>query len=192
MIAYHFFLFLHIITVVFMAIPLFNLIVVNERVLFGNAPVQVDRYFENIIRGGAKRCYVFQITVLVTGLLLVGLSEPWIALVTNWVLAAKIILLLVLTALLSLVHLSLQPQIDRLLGGVEGDAIPEAIAAQLGPLRLRRKRLAAVCLFLVIVTVLLGLQVSVRFSVWLTAGLVLLAALFAWRVYRSRIPYGWV
>ncbi len=29
--------FLHIITVVFMAIPLFNLIVVNERVMFGKA-----------------------------------------------------------------------------------------------------------------------------------------------------------
>jgi hypothetical protein len=36
--------FLHVITVVFMAAPLYNLVVVNERVRFGKAHLDVDRY----------------------------------------------------------------------------------------------------------------------------------------------------
>jgi hypothetical protein len=34
-----------------MAAPLYNLIVVNERVRFGKAHLEVDRYFENITGG---------------------------------------------------------------------------------------------------------------------------------------------
>ncbi len=184
--------FLHILTVVFMAAPLYNLVVVNERVKFGKAHIQVDRYFENLIRGNAARCYVFQATALVTGVILVSLAGSWLSLVTNWVLLAKLIILLILTALLSVVTFSLQPRIDGLLAQVTGDAIPQEIAAQLGPIRLRRKRLAATCLFLVISTVLLGLQVSVPFGAPLNALLLLLAAVFAWRVYRTPIPYGWL
>jgi hypothetical protein len=46
--------FLHVITVVFMAAPLYNLVVVNERVRFGKAHLDVDRYFENLIRGNGS------------------------------------------------------------------------------------------------------------------------------------------
>ncbi|MBI3013477.1 MAG: hypothetical protein HYY65_00095 [Candidatus Tectomicrobia bacterium] len=187
---YDFFKFLHILTVVFMAAPLYNLVVVNERARFGKAHLQVDQYFENLIRGNSIRCYIFQLTALATGLLLISLQGSLTPLFTNWILLVKFLLLLVLT--LSLVHFSLQPQIDGLLAKAEGDALPQAIAAQIGPLRLRRKRLAATCLFLVITTVLLGLQVVSRFAASLTVILIVLAALFAWRVYRSRIPYGWV
>ncbi|MBI2456951.1 MAG: hypothetical protein HYV46_12570, partial [candidate division NC10 bacterium] len=66
------------------------------------------------------------------------------------------------------------------------------IAAQIGPVRLRRRRLAAACLFLVIGTVLLGLQVSAPFGAPLNGLLLLLAAAFAWRVYSTPIPYGWL
>jgi hypothetical protein len=184
--------FLHILTVVFMAAPLYNLVVVNERVKFGKAHIQVDRYFENLIRGNASRCYIFQATALVTGVLLVGLGGSWVSLVTNWVLLAKLIILLILSGLLSVVTFSLQPRIDGLLAQVTGDAIPQEIAAQLGPIRLRRKRLAATCLFLVITTVLLGLQVFSLFGAPLNGLLLLLAATFAWRVYSSPIPYGWM
>ncbi len=183
--------FLHILAVVFMAIPLFNLIVVNERVLFGSAPLAVDQYFENIIRGGAKRCFVFQLTALVTGLWLVGWSDLWVEFLANWVLAVKFLALLLLGGLLSVVHFSLQPRIDGLLAKVETETIPEGIAVQIAPLRLKRKRLAAVCLFIVIALVLFGLQVSGPFSGILTVVLLLAAALFSWHVYRSRIPYGW-
>lgn len=184
--------FLHILAVVFMAAPLYNLIVVNERVRFGKAHLQVDQYFENIIRGNAARCYVFQLTALVTGVLLVGLGGSWLALFTNWVLLAKLVLLLLLMGLLSVVTLSIQPGIDRLLSEAEGDTIPQPLAARIAPLRLRRKRLASVCLFLVIATVLLGLQVFSPFGTGPTLILLVLAALFAWRVYRTPIPWGWV
>ena len=192
MVAYDVLRFVHILAVVFMAIPLFNLIVVNERVMFGKAHLQVDLYFENLIRGGAKRCYVFQLTALVTGVLLAGIRIDWAALVTNWVLLVKLIALALLTGLLSFVHLSLQPRIDGLLAQVDGDAIPESIGAQIGPLRLMRKRLAATCLFIVVVTVLLGLQVYARFPAAVTVVLILVTGLFAWWVYRSRISYGWL
>ena len=60
--AYEVIKFLHILTVVFMAAPLYNLIVVNERLRFGKAPTAVDRYFENLIKTNAVRCFVFQAT----------------------------------------------------------------------------------------------------------------------------------
>jgi len=184
--------FLHVLTVVFMAAPLYNLVVVNERARFGKAHIQVDRYFESLIRGNATRCYVFQITALVTGVLLVGLRGSLVSLVTNGVLLAKMLLLLVLMGLLSVVTFSLQPRIDGLLAQAQEEAIPHEIGAQIGPLRLKRKRLATLCLFLVITVVLLGLQVFSPFALPLTGLLILLAALFAWRVYRTPIPYGWV
>ncbi len=127
-----------------------------------------------------------------SGLVLVALQEPLTALFNNWVLAAKFVLLLLLTALLSVVHFSIQPRIDGLLREVQGESIPAEIAARIAPLRMQRKRLAAICLFLVIGTVLLGLQVTDRFSIPLTVVLFLAAALFAWHVYRTRIPYGWL
>lgn len=184
--------FLHILAVVFMAAPLYNLIVVNERARLGKAHLQVDQYFESIIRGNSTRCYVFQLTALVTGLLLVVLGGPVLVLFTNWVLLAKLLLLLALMGLLSVVHFSIQPRIDRLLAEAQGEAIPQPLAAQIAPLRLRRKRLASVCLFLVIATVLFGLQVFSPFGAPLTIALIALAGLFAWRVYRTPIPYGWV
>lgn len=183
---------LHLITALFMAAPLYNLIVVNERVRFGKAPLQVDQYFESVIRGNAIRCYVYQATVLVTGVLLVVLRGSLTALVVNPVLLMKLLILLALMGLLSVVHLSLQPRIDGSLASATGDALPPSVAAVMGPLRLHRKRLAATCLFLVITAALLGLQVYAPFATSLTAILIVAAALFAWRVYRTRIPYGWV
>lgn len=184
--------FLHIITVVFMAAPLYNLVVVNERVKFGKAHLDVDRYFESIIRGNSIRCYVFQLTALITGVSLIVLGSSVAVLVTNWVLLAKLVLLLALMALLSVVHFTIQPRIDALLAGATGDVLAPALAARIAPLRVTRKRLAAVCLFLVITTVILGLQVFTRFTPLTTVILVVVAAVFAWRVYNSRVAYGWM
>jgi uncharacterized membrane protein len=185
--------FLHILAVVFMAAPLYNLIVVHERRRIGKAPFVVDRFFENIIKGAAIRCYVYQLTALVTGVLLIPLAGfAWSDLVENPILLAKILLLLLLTALLSVVHLRIQPAVESLLAKVQGNEIPEEIGKQLAPIRLRRTRLATVCLFIVITIVLLGLQVVARFGGLATVILILLAALFSWRVYRTSVRFGWV
>ena len=182
----------HVVAVVFMAAPLYNLIVVNERVRFGKAPLEVDQYFENIIRGNSTRCYIFQLTALVSGVLLATLNGSVMSLITNQVLFIKLLLLVALMGLLSVVHFSLQPQIDYLLAQATGDAIPQPLTGQIAPLRLRRKRLASVCLFLVITTVVLGLQVYSRFAGRTTILLLTLAAVFTWRVYRTRVRYGWL
>ena len=185
--------FLHILTVVFMAAPLYNLIVVNERLRFGKAPYAVDRYFENLIKTNAIRCFVFQLTAFVTGILLIPLGgQPLSALFTNRILLAKFLLLIVLSVLLSYVHLGVQPRIEALLGQVQGSEIQGEILQQIVPWRVRRKKLAGVCLFFVITLVLLGLQVFSRFDPLTTGVLLMLAAVFSWRVYKSPIPYGWI
>ncbi len=185
--------FLHILAVVFMSAPLYNLIVVNERVGFGKAPFPVDRYFENIIKGAAVRCYIYQLTALATGLLLLPLAGlPWSSLFENGILLVKLLLLLALMSLLSVVHFRIQPAIEKLLSQVKGDEIPKEIAERIAPLRISRKRLAALCLFIVIIVVLLGLQVFARFGFPLTALFIVLAALFSWRVYRTPIRFGWM
>lgn len=186
--------FVHILAVVFMAWPLYALIAVNERGRLGSPLGEwADRYMENIIKAQTMRCYIYQLTAAVTGLALVyfrglGLSSIF----TNWVLAAKTILLLTLMGLLSYVHLSLQPKIDALFAQAGANPVPQEIAAQIGPLRVRRKKLAATCLFFVITIVLLGLQVYARFNPLLTLALVVLTALFVWRAYRTPILFGWM
>jgi hypothetical protein len=187
--------FLHVMGFVFMSVPLFNLIVVNERAQLGSSfNYYADRYMENIIRRGASRCFTFQITVLVTGVLLLIASPLGIgALWTNWVLLVKTLLLFTLMGLLSYVHLRLQPGIDGILAEASPDApAPEGLTGRLKPYRVLRKRLATLCLFLVIVTIVLGLQVYGRFSTGVTVALVALAGLFAWRVNKTLIRFGWV
>jgi len=153
-----------------------------------------DRYMENIIRRGATRCFVFQGTVLVSGVLMLvagplGFSALW----GNWVLLAKTLLLFTLMALLSYVHLALQPRIESILATVSADvAAPADLPSRLKPYRVRRKRLATVCLFLVIAAIVLGLQVFDRFSPILTTFLMALGGVFAWRANRTLVRFGWV
>ena len=187
--------FLHVMAFVFMSVPLFNLIVVNERAQLGSSfSYDADRYMENIIRRGATRCFMFQGTVLVTGVLLLivgplGIEAVW----TNWVLLVKTLILFVLMGLLSYVHLRLQPTIDAIVAEVQPDApVPGDLGARLKPPRVRRKRLATVCLFLVIVTILLGMQVYARFDAGLTVALIAMAGVFAWRVNKTLVRFGWV
>ena len=186
---------LHVLSFVFMSVPLFNLIVVNERAQLGSEfSYEADRYLENIIRRGATRCFAFQATVLATGVLMLvigpfGIEELW----TDWVLLVKTLLLFTLMGLLSYVHLRLQPRIEALLAEVDPDRQPpDDISARLKPYRVRRKRLATLCLFLVLVTIILGVQVQGRFDATLNLALIVLAALFAWRANRTLIRFGWV
>jgi hypothetical protein len=192
---YHVLQLLHVLGFVFMSIPLFNLIVVNERVQLGGPFIyHADRYMENIIRRGAGRCYAFQTTVLVSGVCLLvfgplGIAALW----TNWVVMVKTLLLLTLMALLSVVHFRLQPAIERLLADVTAESTDtEDLPAQLKPYRVARKRLATLCLFLVMTAIILGLQVYSRFSSALTVILIALAGLFAFRVNKTLVRFGWI
>ena len=149
---------------------------------------------ENIIRGGVKRCYVFQLSVLLSGILLLIYGPLGIgALYTNWVLLVKTILLFALVGSLSYVHFYLQPKIDVPLAALKPDSQnSDETAKQIKPCRVRRKKLAANCLFFVITTIIFGIQVYTTFSLTTNVVLILLAALFSWRAYKTLIQYGWV
>jgi hypothetical protein len=180
---------------VFMSTPLFNLIVVNERALLGPSfNYYADRYMENIIRHGAIRCYVFQFTVLISGVFLVifgpvGIEALW----TSWIVLAKTLILFTMMGLLSYVHFGLQPKIESLVLKIgPEDAVPDGLSAQLKPYRVRRKRLATFCLFLVITAIILGLQVYSSFGSILTIVLIGIGALFAWKANKTLIRFGWI
>ena len=187
--------FLHVMSFVFMSVPLFNLIVVNERALFGSSfNYPVDRYMENIIKHGANRCFVFQSSVFLTGVLLLVFGPLGIhALWANGIIAVKTILLFALMGLLSYVHFKLQPKIENILANHSPDApLPDGLFSVLKTYRARRKRLATFCLFIVITIIILGLQVYSAFSPVLTIALIGLAGLFAWRVSKTLIRFGWI
>lgn len=185
----------HIISFVFMSIPLFNLIVVNERALMGTKfNFGTDQYMENIIRHGAVRCYVFQLSAFISGILLLiygtmGIGALWM----NYILLAKTILLFTLMALLSYVHFILQPKIDSFFKDITADTeVNDSLLPAVKPYRVLRKRMATVCLFLVLTTIMLGIQVYTPFSWKLNTFLILLAGLFAYRVNKTLIKFGWI
>jgi hypothetical protein len=184
---------IHIVTAILMAWPFYALVAVNQRVLLG-PPLgdRTDTYMENIIKNRTVPCFVFQVTALVTGLALVLLRGLGLdALVTVPALGLKFLLLLLIAALLSYVHFSLQPQIDALFAQARSPVPPE-VAPRLGALRLRRKRIASICMFVVLTVSMLGVQVWAPFPLWLTVLLVVAIAVFTWWAYKSVTPYGWL
>ena len=183
----------HVITAILMAWPAYALVAVNQRVRLG-PPLgdRTDTYIENIIKNRSIPCFVFQGTAGVTGLALVLLRRLGLdALVTNAALGLKSLLLVLVVGLLSYVHFSLQPQIDALFAQA-GSPVPADLAPRIGALRQRRKRLASICMFVVLTISMLGVQVWTPFPLWLTALLVIAIAAFTWRTYQSETPYGWV
>ena len=185
---------IHIVNAILMAWPFYALVTVNQRVRLG-PPLgdRADTYMENIIKNRTIPCFIFQATALVTGLALVLLRGMGLgALVSNAALGLKFLLLLLIAGLLTYVHTSLQPRIDALFAQAAGNPVPQEIAQQIGPLRVRRKRIASVCMFVVLTVAMLGVQVWKPFPLWLTLLLVIAIALFTWRAYQSETPYGWV
>ncbi|TAK12887.1 MAG: hypothetical protein EPO32_07115 [Anaerolineae bacterium] len=183
---------IHIINAILMAWPFYALVIVNQRVRLG-PPLgdRLDTYLENIIKNRTIPCFVFQATALVSGLALVYLrSQSLGLLLTNPALGLKFLLLLLIGALLTFVHVSLQPQIDALFAQA-GTPVAADLAPRIGALRLRRKQLASVCLFVVLTNAMLGVQVWTPFPIWLTAVLVVAIAAFTLRAYKSVTPYGW-
>lgn len=185
----------HLLAAVFMAAPLYALLAVNERGRFGSTITHdLDHYMEGMIRRQPVRCFAYLGMLLVTGLLLLAAFLGGFGLlVASRTLAVHAFFFLLLVGLLSYVHFGLQPRIDALLDKVpQAGTAPEDVGPAIWALRRRRKKIATTCLFLVISTVLLGLRVLAPFSIPLAVALLVLAALFVWRVYKSLLPYGWV
>ena len=186
---------IHFAAFMFMAAPLFMLIIVNERAVFGRAlDPKLDRYMENIITRNHVRCFVFQGTVLASGVGLLILRGYGVeSLFLNWALGVKVLILLALVGLLAYISTVIQPRINSLLGQVEKEpARAGELAPQIWGLRRRRKRLSSHCLFLVLTALILGLRLIFPYSVVLTLVFIALAGVFAWRVYSSLLPYGWI
>ncbi len=183
-------LLLHLIAMLFMAAPLYMLIIVNERARFAVPPgYNTDRYMENIIKRQPIRCYAYMAVILVTGILLTW-ARGWIW--TDWALIAKLVTFAVLAGLLSYVHFNIQPRIESILAGCKPG---EEVSAKDKPIllawRTRRKRLAATCLFLVLTALIMGVRVTWGFAPWLVVVFLVIAALFAWRAYRRPVTWGW-
>ena len=185
---------IHVINALLMAWPFYALVAVNQRGRLG-PPVgdRVDVYMENIIKNRTIPCFVFQGTALVSGVILVFLRGRDLGeLVTDPVLALKFFPLLLIGGLLAYVHVSLQPRIDALFEQAATSPSSPELAKQIGQLRLRRKRLATACLFVVLLSAMLGVQVGAPFPGWLTLLLTAVLGLFTWRAYSSTTPYGWI
>jgi hypothetical protein len=146
---------------------------------------------ENIIKGQPKRCYVYLTVLLLTGLALRGFNLG--LLLTNWVLGLKTVLLIALFGLITYVHTQIQPRLEELLEKVpEGDGAKEDVAKEMMALRIKRKKIGSVCLFLVLTTIVLGVSLVTMMSTQVIALIAGLAAVFSWRVYTSLLPFGLV
>ena len=190
-----FLLLVHLLSTLLMAAPFYMLIIVNERARFG-APLGyfTDRYMENIIRNNAVRCFIFQGTMLASGLGLMYITgRSWGLLLTDPTLIIKWVALVIMASLLSYVHFSVQPRIESLMEQVKPDApVPQGLGPQIAALRSRRKKFAGICLFLVLTGLIMGLRATFFYNFYLALVFVGVAAIYAWRVYRKPVPLGWV
>jgi hypothetical protein len=185
---------IHIASAVLLAWPYYALAAVNQRALLG-PPLgdRTDTYMENVIKSRTVPCFVFQATVLVSGMALVQLQGLGLsALITTPLLGAKFLLLLLIAGLLTYVHVALQPRIDTAFSEAVGDSMPSDLAKRIGAMRLRRKRIASICMFVVLTNVVLGVQVSAGLSVVVVVLLIVAVAAFTWRAFSSNTPFGWV
>jgi len=186
---------IHLLSMLMMAAPFYMLVIVNERALFGG-PLNyaTDRYMENIIRRNAVRCFIFQGTILASGLALTFVSGyGWAALITLPSLVIKWVALVALAGLLSYIHFSLQPRIEALMAQVKADSpVPADVASKIGALRRQRKRFSGICLFLVLTGLIMGLKVTFNYNLYLAIGLIIISGIYAWRVYRKPVRLGWI
>lgn len=184
---------IHVLSAILMAWPFYALVIFNQRTRLG-PPIggRIDILVENIIKNRTKACFVFQGTMLVTGLAIILLRGFGLGyLLVNPVVGIKFLLLIMIASLLAYVHLRIQPEIDQLLSAAGEGLVAAEPAKRIVSLRRRRKFLASICIFSVLTMALLGLQVYAYFPVWLTLILLALIAALVWRAYSSQIPYGW-
>lgn len=187
--------FFHVISFVFMCVLLFNLIVANERVMLGiSFNYDADRHIEKIIHSGVYWCYINQLTILITGVLLLVFGDIGIkALWTDWIIFSKTIILFILMGTISFVHFKLQPKIESFLTALStGSELSDNFILQLKPYRVMRKWMTSFYLFLVIAAIVLGIQVYATFNPLLTLILIGLAGLFSIKADKILIRFGWI
>ena len=185
---------IHLVSTLFMAAPLYMLIIVNERARFGLPPgYNTDRYMENIIKRQPIRCYAYLAVILVTGLLLIWITGlGWTSLFSDWTLATKVGAFILLSSFLSYIHFGLQPKIETILSALKPDGLlPEEVKPKLVVLRMRRKKFSGVCLFLVLTSLLAGARLTLGLSTLVFFIFIIFSALFAWRAYKVPLPRGW-
>jgi hypothetical protein len=185
---------IHLISTLFMAAPLYMLIIVNERARFGVPPgYNTDRYMENIIKRQPIRCYAYLTVILITGLLLIRINDlEWTSLISDWTLLIKIVAFILLTSFLSFIHFGVQPKIETILLTVKPDGlIPEEMRPKLIAFRMRRKKFSGGCLFLVLTSLLAGARLTLGLSPITFLIFICLSALFAWRAYKVPLTRGW-
>ena len=183
--------FLHIISAIFMAWPLYALITVNERPKVGAIlGDKVDDFMEGIIKKQAGRCYIFQITALITGLYLWSYGNYGLTLsVPNLLMLGKLLGLFILMGLLSYVVFFVQPKIDNLFVELKKGS---DVGSKINALRLKRKKFAATCLFVLLAIIIFAVQIREPLPLIMNAILIVLVAFFSYRVYKTNIQYGWV
>ena len=187
--------FFHVISFVFMCVLLFNLIVANERAMLGiSFNYDADNHMEKIIKSGVYWCYINQLTILITGILLLVIGDIGIeALWTEWIVLAKTIILFVLMGTISYVHFKVQPKIESFLTAHStGSELSDNFILQLRPYRIMRKWMTTFYLFLVIAAIVLGIQVKDTFDPVLTIILIGLAGLFSIKADKILIRFGWI
>jgi hypothetical protein len=178
-----------------MCVLLFNLIVANERVMLGiSFNFDADRHIESIIKSGVNWCYINQLTILITGLLLLVFGDVGIkALWQDWIVLSKTIILFILMGTISYVQFKLQPKIESFLTALStGSEISDNFILELKPYRVMRKWMTSFYLFLVIAAIVLGIQVYATFNPVLTIILIGIAGLFSIKADKILIRFGWI
>lgn len=174
-----------------MAAPLYALIAVNERARFNVPPgYDTDRYLENLIKHQPMRCYAYLAVILVTGIFLVW-SRGWAW--ADWALIIKLLVFAALATLLSYVHFGIQPNVESIINKYKaGEEVSADDRPVLVKWRSRRKRLAAICLFLVLSSLIMGVRVTMNYAPWLVVVFLVAAAFFCWRAYKNPVRMGWI
>ena len=108
---------LHGITVVLMAAPYYNLAVVSERKRFGPGHLDVDRFFEQVVKGILFRCYFVQWTALILGVVLVLIHPTLTAedMLSNWRLVVKLVAWALIMTIHNYIYFLIQPRISPIL-----------------------------------------------------------------------------
>lgn len=99
--------------------------------------------------------------------------------------AIKLILVLAIAAALIYVRFRIQPETRRLLERAgDGLRVPRPLLGVIEPLRARRRRLLAGCLFLEIVAVLMAVQILRPLPILASLALAVLSGLLMWALVR--------